>query len=70
LGSKAQRVFTEEELIFLGLYQHFKFIILSSDYGFKKPDSKLFKMALENLKLKPHEVLSIGDTPEKDIYLP
>lgn len=68
--SNAQRVFTEQELHFLGLYDRFNFIIMSSDHRIKKPDTRLFKMALDGLKLEPWEVLSIGDTPENDIYAP
>jgi putative hydrolase of the HAD superfamily len=68
--SNAQRVFTEQELRFLGLYDRFNFVIISSDHCIKKPDTRLFKMALEGLGLQPWEVLSIGDTPENDIYPP
>lgn len=70
LVSNAQRVFTEEELRFLGLYDYFDHIIFSSDHGFKKPDTRLFEMALAKLDLKPHEVLSIGDKPKNDIHPP
>ena len=68
--SNAQRVFTEQELRFLGLYDRFNFVIMSSDHRIKKPDTRLFKMALDRLGLEPWEVLSIGDTPENDIYPP
>jgi putative hydrolase of the HAD superfamily len=68
--SNAQRVFTEQELRFLGLYDRFNFVILSSDHRIKKPDTRLFKLALDRLELEPWEVLSIGDTPENDIYPP
>ncbi|WP_292377429.1 HAD family hydrolase [Methanosarcina sp. UBA289] len=68
--SNAQRVFTEQELRFLNLYDQFNFVILSSDHRIKKPDTRLFKLALDQLGLEPWEVLSIGDTPENDIYPP
>jgi len=68
--SNAQRVFTEQELRFLGLYDRFNFVIMSSDHCIKKPDTKLFKMALDRLGFEPWELLSIGDTPENDIYPP
>jgi putative hydrolase of the HAD superfamily len=68
--SNAQRVFTEQELRFLGLYDRFNFVIMSSDHRIKKPDIRLFRMALDGLRLEPWEVLSIGDTPETDIYPP
>ncbi len=43
---------------------------MSSDHCIKKPDTRLFKLALDRLGLEPWEVLSIGDTPENDIYPP
>ena len=66
--SNAQRIFTEQELRFLNLYDRFNFVIISSDHRIKKPDTRLFKMALD--QLEPWEVLAIGDTPENDIYPP
>lgn len=68
--SNAQRVFTEQELRFLCLYDRFNFVIMSSDHYIKKPDTRLFRMALERLGMEAWEVLSIGDTPENDIYPP
>jgi putative hydrolase of the HAD superfamily len=68
--SNGQRVFSEQELRFLGLYDHFDFVIFSSDMGYKKPDHRLFKHALERLELEPHEVLSLGDTIENDVIPP
>ncbi|MPN39764.1 hypothetical protein SDC9_187293 [bioreactor metagenome] len=55
--SNAQRVFTEQELRFLGLYDRFNFTIMSSDLRIKKPDTRLVKMALDRLGLEPWEVL-------------
>ena len=46
LISDAQWVFTEPEIAMLGLDRFFKFSILSSRFGFKKPDTRLFTMAL------------------------
>jgi putative hydrolase of the HAD superfamily len=43
---------------------------MSSDHRIKKPDTRLFKLALKGLRLEPREMLSIGDTPEKDIFPP
>ena len=60
----------EQELRFLGLYDRFNFVIISSDHRIKKPDTRLFSMALDRLGFEPWEVLSIGDTPENDIYPP
>jgi len=45
----------------------FEFILASSDYGLRKPDARLFQVALEKADLKPEEVWFCGDTYDKDI---
>lgn len=67
--SNGQRVFSELELRFLGLYDYFDFIIFSSDVGYKKPDLRLFMTALKKmgLELEPKCVMSIGDSYENEI---
>ncbi|MDD4331488.1 MAG: HAD family hydrolase [Methanosarcinaceae archaeon] len=67
--SNGQRVFSELELRFLGLHDYFDFVIFSSDRGYKKPDLRLFMLALERLGLEyePKSVLSIGDSYENEI---
>nr|WP_321496596.1 HAD family hydrolase [uncultured Methanolobus sp.] len=68
--SNGQRVFSEPELRFLGFHQYFDHIIFSSDLGYKKPDKRIFEKALKLLGLKAGEVISIGDTPENDMFPP
>ncbi|MFP4655334.1 MAG: HAD family hydrolase [Methanohalobium sp.] len=68
--SNAQRVFSEMELKYLGLHKYFDFVIFSSDYGYKKPDQRLFEIAQKRLGLKAEEILSIGDTVENDVEPP
>ena len=46
---------------------HFEFILASSDYGLRKPDVRLFQVALERAKLSPDTVWFCGDTYDKDI---
>jgi len=46
---------------------HFEFILASSDYGLRKPDARLFQVALEKAKLSPEMVWFCGDTYDKDI---
>lgn len=67
--SNGQRVFSELELRFLGLYDYFDFVIFSSDVGYKKPDLRLFMTALKRmgLQLEPKCVMSIGDSYENEI---
>ena len=65
--SNGQRVFSELELRQLGLYGYFRFVIFSSDFGYKKPDSRIFMAGASQLGLGPHEILYIGDSYENDI---
>jgi putative hydrolase of the HAD superfamily len=51
----------------LGLDRFFKLRILSSRFGFKKPDVRLFKIAMEKLRVRPEESVYIGDDPRKDL---
>jgi putative hydrolase of the HAD superfamily len=66
--SNGQRVFSELELRQLGLYGYFNFVIFSSDFGYKKPDSRIFMAGAGNLGLPPHEILYIGDSWDNDIH--
>lgn len=65
--SDAQWVFAEPEMAVLGLDQFFKIRILSSHFGFKKPDTRLFQYAMERLKVQPEVAVYIGDNPQKDL---
>ena len=45
----------------------FEFIITSSNYMFRKPNKRIFDLALEKAELAPEEVWYIGDQYECDI---
>ena len=45
----------------------FEFIITSSSYMFRKPNKRIFDLALEKAELAPEEVWYIGDQYECDI---
>lgn len=45
----------------------FEFIIISSNYIFRKPDNRIFDLALEKAELQPDEVWYIGDQYECDV---
>lgn len=67
LLSNAQRVFTEYELHYLGIYDLFDGVQISSDHGCKKPDERFFRILLERFSLKPEESLMIGNSMYDDI---
>mgnify|MGYP001391734771 CR=1 FL=1 len=51
----------------IGIQRYFDFEIKASDVGYMKPNSKIFKAAIEKAKCDPSEMLHIGDSYEKDI---
>ncbi|SEL08920.1 HAD family hydrolase [Nitrosovibrio tenuis] len=68
LISDAQSCYAMPEIRAVGLDNYFDPIIISSHFGFRKPDSRLFKKALERMELEPHEVIGIGNDMFRDIY--
>ncbi len=67
LISDAQRIFIEPEMEKAGLAGFFDAQIISSDYGFRKPDPRLFNMALEALGVAAEESVYIGDNAYRDV---
>ena len=46
---------------------HFDHIVTSEDAKSYKPRTEIFHMALEQMRLSPHEVLHIGDSLDSDV---
>ena len=46
----------------------FSFILVSGDYGFRKPDYRLFDIASEKFELSKDEVIFIGNDMYRDVY--
>ena len=67
LLSNAQRIFTEYELRLLGIETYFDGILISSDWGVKKPDRRFFELLLNRFRLNPEECLMIGNDGACDI---
>jgi putative hydrolase of the HAD superfamily len=51
----------------LGIESFFHVILISESEGISKPNSLIFKRALSQLKLEPHEAFYVGDHPVNDI---
>jgi putative hydrolase of the HAD superfamily len=68
--SDAQKVYCFEEAKMLGLSQFFDHFIVSTHFGFKKPDPRLFAIVCELLEIPPTEAVYIGDNFERDIKGP
>lgn len=67
LLSNAQRIFTAYEMQLLQISQYFDGILISSDYGTKKPDIRFFHALQKEYGLKPEECLMIGKDEKCDI---
>jgi len=65
--SDAQKVFYREEGEILGLNHFFDFVGVSTHFGFKKPDPRLFNIACTLLNITPVEAVYIGNEPETDV---
>ncbi len=65
--SDAPRLKAWLRLAEMNLTHFFDVVITVDDTGHPKPHRKPFEAALKRLKLKPAEVLYVGDNPTKDI---
>ncbi len=54
----------------LNLYDRLNFVIFSSDFGYQKPDPRIYTAALGRMNLLPENVLFIGDNHENDVTIP
>jgi putative hydrolase of the HAD superfamily len=65
--SDAQSAYGLPELGAVGLAGYFDPIVISGDYGFRKPDARLFQAALTKLEVIPEEAIYIGNDRFRDI---
>jgi putative hydrolase of the HAD superfamily len=68
LVSDAQPCYALPEIKAVGLKGYFDPVIISAQYGFRKPDTRLFGKALDTMKLRPAEVVCVGNDMYRDIY--
>ncbi|MCW5206124.1 HAD family hydrolase [Desulfobulbus sp. F5] len=66
--SDGQTPYALPELNAVGLMEYFNPIIVSGDFGYRKPDRRLFEKALYAMELKPDEVLFIGNDMYRDVF--
>jgi len=64
--SDAQRLFCKPEMRTLRLEQFFEVTVISSQYNFRKPDPRLFHIALTLLNVVPSEAAYIGNSHKTD----
>ncbi|MFQ5891298.1 MAG: HAD family hydrolase [Candidatus Methanofastidiosia archaeon] len=61
---KIFRIFFER----IGIGEYFDHLTFSNEIGFVKPQPEIFRNALKNLKVKPHQTLHVGDMMDADIF--
>ena len=66
--SDAQSAYAVPELRAVGLLKYFNPIIISGNYGYRKPDSRLFQKALDALQVRPEQALFLGNDLYQDIF--
>ena len=64
----AQSAYARGELHKVGLLDYFSPIVISGDYGYRKPDARLFLKVLESLGVAAEQTLFIGNDIYRDIY--
>jgi len=64
----AQSTWARGELHKVGLLDYFDPIVISGDHGFRKPDRRLFRLALDGLGVAAEHVLYVGNDMYCDIY--
>ena len=65
--SDGQTAYAVPELNAVGLSDYFDPIIISGDFGYRKPDKRLFTAALTAMKMEPSEVLYVGNDMYRDV---
>jgi putative hydrolase of the HAD superfamily len=68
LISDAQSCYALPEIRAMSLDGFFDPILLSADYGFRKPDQRLIQNALRMMSVTPDEVIYVGNDMFRDIY--
>jgi putative hydrolase of the HAD superfamily len=64
----AQSAYARAELHRVGLLSYFDPIVVSGDHGYRKPDRRLFQLALDGLKVAPQHAMYVGNDMHRDIF--
>ena len=64
----AQSAYARSELHKVGLLGYFDPIIVSGDHGYRKPDPRLFRLALDGMAVAAENTLYVGNDMYRDIY--
>jgi putative hydrolase of the HAD superfamily len=64
----AQSTYARSELHKVGLLGYFDPIVVSGDHGYRKPDQRLFQLALDGMAMAAENTLYVGNDMYRDIY--
>ena len=64
----AQSAYARSELHKVGLLGYFDPIVVSGDHGFRKPDPRIFQLALDGMAVAAENTLYVGNDMYRDIY--
>jgi len=64
----AQSAYARGELHKVGLLDYFDPIVVSGDHGYRKPDQRLFRLALDRMGVAAGEALYVGNDMRCDIF--
>jgi putative hydrolase of the HAD superfamily len=66
--SDGQAAYAVPELNAVGLLGSFDPVIISGDFGYRKPDPRLFECTLSIMQMQPSEVLYVCNDMYRDVY--
>jgi putative hydrolase of the HAD superfamily len=68
LVTDAQSAYARGELHKVGLLDYFDPIVVSGDHGYRKPDRRLFQLALDGMGVAAENALYVGNDMHRDIF--
>jgi putative hydrolase of the HAD superfamily len=68
LITDAQSTYARGELHRVGLLGYFDPIVVSGDHGYRKPDRRLFQLALDGMAVAAENALYVGNDMYRDIF--
>jgi putative hydrolase of the HAD superfamily len=66
--SDAQSAWARPEMRAVGIDSYFDPVVISGDYGFRKPDRRLFEVTLAGMGLDAEDVVFVGNDMYRDVF--
>jgi putative hydrolase of the HAD superfamily len=68
LVTDAQSAYARAELHKVGLLDYFDPVVVSGDHGYRKPDRRLFQLALDGMGVAAEHALYVGNDMYRDVF--